>query len=68
MVDKSEYDKMELLGRLLDGCDYCSFDVCNTHITDGPTGGHRICLLSGLPEDDRVLAAIREAVDKCLSQ
>lgn len=56
-------DKMEQLRDLLEGCDVVTIDVTNTHkAVENETSSPRIRLVSGIPENDKIIAKIREAL------
>lgn len=56
-------DKAKQLRDLLDGCDVVTIDIINTSkAVENETSSPRICLVSGIPENDKIIAKIREAL------
>lgn len=56
-------DKAKQLRDLLDGCDVVTIDIINTSkAVENETSSPRIRLVSGIPENDKIIAKIREAL------
>lgn len=56
-------DKAKQLRDLLDGCDVVTIDIINTSkAVENETSSPRIRLVSGIPENDKIIAKILEAL------
>lgn len=56
-------DKAEQLRDLLDGCDVVTIDIINTRkAIKNATSSPRVQLVAGVPENDKIIAKILEAL------
>lgn len=56
-------DKAEQLRDLLDGCDVVTIDIINTRkAIKNATSYPRVQLVAGVPENDKIIAKILEAL------
>lgn len=56
-------DKAEQLRDLLDGCDVVTIDIINTRkAIKNETRSPRVQLVAGVPENDKIIAKILEAL------
>lgn len=61
-IKKQSVSKSEKLTKLLDGCDFVKIDICNTRRgVMSKTGPDTIHLVSGIPEDDSIIEALKKA-------